>query len=64
MSNKIKNIHFIQGVDFEFFQSLPKNKVEQIICWFLMILVRKSQARKILSKSQQLEGTKDLVQYI
>ena len=31
MSKKIKNIHFIQGVDFEFFQSLPNNGTKYLL---------------------------------
>ena len=38
--------------------------MEQSICSFLMILVKKSQVRKNLSKSRQLEDTNVLVQYI
>ena len=45
MSKNIKNILFIQGVDFEFIQSLPNNGTE-----YLLIFVRKSQARKIFVK--------------
>ena len=45
MSKNIKNIHFTQGVDFEFIQSLPNNGTE-----YLLIFVRKSQTRKIFVK--------------
>ena len=31
MSKNIKNIHFIQGVDFEFIQSLPKNGTKYLL---------------------------------
>ena len=62
MSKNIKNIQFIQGVDFEFIQSLPNNGTKYLP--ILMILVKKSQARKNLLKSRQLEDTKVLVQYI
>ena len=62
MSKNIKNINFIQGVDFEFIQSLPNNGTKYLLIfddsW------GKSQATKYLSKSRQLEDTKDLVQYI
>ena len=49
MSINFKNIHFIQGVDFEFIQLLPNNGI-------------KAQARKVLSKLHLLEGTKNLLQ--
>ena len=31
MSKNIKNIHFIQGVDFEFIQSLPNNGTKNLL---------------------------------
>ena len=31
MSKNIKNIHFIQGVDFEFIQSLPNNGTKYLL---------------------------------
>ena len=31
MSKNIKNIHFIQGVDFEFIQSLPNNETKYLL---------------------------------
>ena len=31
MSKNIKNIHFIQGVDFEFIQNLPKNGTKYLL---------------------------------
>ena len=62
MSKNIKNIQFIQGVDFEFIQSLPNNGTKYLLIFD--DLVKKSQARKNLLKSRRLEDTKVLVQYI
>ena len=34
MSENIKNIHFNQGVDFEFFQSLPNNGTKYLLIFY------------------------------
>ena len=62
MSKNIKNIQFIQGVDFEFIQSLPNNGTK-----YLLIFddsCEEISSSKEFVKSRQLEDTKVLVQYI
>ena len=57
MSKNIRNIQFIQGVDFEFIQSLPNNGTK-----YLLIFddsCEEISSSKDLSKSRQLEDTKD-----
>ena len=61
MSKDVKNIEFIEGVDFEFIQNLPNNGTK-----YLLIFddsVRRFPALKISLKLQQLEDIKDSAQY-